>query len=203
MNVLPVDRHRITESLRFWVPGRKHDDLPRFPAGIRGLCPPREGELGKLLPPVHDRKVCFARTYDAAHLREHPKQKVQSLLFQIRYHRHDPEKGNPQGQRNYYFGMAAKVMGQTKTLYASGECTSGGGGIHCGVECDGGGVDLRHDPKTGTLTLSYDKLIPRIRMTVGCDGEDNTVDLTPGADDRVFRLSRANPSACRSLNGKM
>jgi hypothetical protein len=100
--------------------------------------------------------------------------------------------------------LSAKVKGQRKTLYASGECVPGGKKIHCGVECDGGGVDVERDPKTGGLTISFDKLIPRIRMTVGCDGdEDDTVDLTPGADDKVFRLEKASLSACRSLNGKM
>ena len=172
------------------------------PALAEPVPPGAEGELGKLLPPVHDRKICFARTYDAAHLRRHPKQTVKSVLFQIRYHRHDPAKEYPEGQRNYYFGMAAKVRGQTKTLYASGECVPGKGRIHCGVECDGGGVVVERDGSAG-LAISFSRISERIRMTVGCDGEDNTVDLTPGADDRMFRLQRANLSACRSLNGKM
>lgn len=162
-----------------------------------------EGELGKLLPPVHDRKICFARVYDPAHLRRHPKQMVKSVLFHIRYHRHDPAKEYPQGQRNYYFGMAAKVRGQTKTLYASGECVPGKGAIHCGVECDGGGVVVQRDG-SGGLAIGFSPLSGRIRMTVGCGGgEDNTVDLTPGADDKLFRLRRASLSACRPLNSRM
>ena len=88
--------------------------------------PGQEGELGKLLAPVHGRKICFARTYDAAHLKRHPKQTVTALLFRLEYHRHDPDPPNyPQGQRNYYFRMAAKVKGQHKTLHASGECVPG------------------------------------------------------------------------------
>jgi hypothetical protein len=175
------------------------------PALAQPVPPGKEGELGKLLPPVHDQKVCFARTYDAAHLKQHPKQTVRSVLFQVRYHRHDPEKETPEGQRNYYFGMAAKVRGQKKTLYASGECVPGPGKIRCGVECDGGGVDLQRDAKTGGIVISFDRLNDRIRMTVGCDADedDKTFDLTPGADDKIFRLSRADLSACRSLNRQM
>ena len=109
----------------FLIPASAH------PAAAQTVPPGQEGELGKLLPPVHDRKICFARTYDAAHLKRHPQQKVTALLFQIRYHRHDPEKEHPDGQRNYYFGMAAKVKGHKKTLYASGECVSGKGTIGC------------------------------------------------------------------------
>ena len=161
----------------------------------------QEGELGKLLPPVPDRKVCFARTYDRAHLKKHRKQKVTALLFQLRYHRHDPEKEHPQGQRNYYFGMSAQVKGQKKTLYASGECVPGEGGFHCGVECDGGGVSVERDPKGNAITIRLDD---RIRMTIGCDGEeDDMIDLTPGGDDKIFRLHKASLSACRSLNAKM
>jgi hypothetical protein len=172
-----------------------------LPAGAQPVPPGQEGELGRLLPPVHKRKVCFARTYDAAHLKSHPKQKVTALLFQVRYHRHDPEEDNPEGQRNYYFDMAAKVRGQKKMLHASGECVAGANRIHCGVECDGGGVNVERDARTGGIVISFDRLSRRIRMTVGCDGdEDNTIDLTPGADDRVFRLAKASLSACKPLD---
>jgi len=176
--------------------------LSATPGAARTIPPGQEGALGKLLPPVHDRKICFARTYDAAHLNKHPKQKVTALLFQIRYHRHDPEPEHPEGQRNYYFGMAAKLKGQKKTLYASGECTAGAKGIRCGVECDGGGVDLQHDARTGALTVSFEDRHSYLRMSVGC-GEDKTVDLKPGADDRVFQLRKASLPTCRALDGKM
>jgi hypothetical protein len=101
--------------------------------------------------------------------------------------------------------MAAKVRGQKKTLYASGECVPRAGKIRCGVECDGGGVDLQRDAKTGGIVISFDRLNDRIRMTVGCDAdeEDSTFDLTAGADDKLFRLSRADLSVCRSLNRQM
>jgi hypothetical protein len=164
----------------------------------------QEGALGKLLPPVHARKICFARTYDATHLQKHPKQKVTALLFQLRYHRHDPEKEYPDGQRNYYFGTAAKVKGQAKTLYASGECVPRGNKIHCGIDCDGGGVDIQGDSRSGDLIVSFEDRNSYLRMTVGCDGgEDKTVNLTPGADDRTFRLAKASLSACRRLDREM
>jgi hypothetical protein len=176
--------------------------LSATPGAAQTIPPGQEGALGKLLAPVHDRRICFARTYDAAHLNKHPKQKVTGLLFQIRYHRHDPEKEYPEGQRNYYFDMAAKVKGQTNTLYASGECAVRGDRIRCGVDCDGGGVDLQHDPRSGALTVSFEDRHAYLRMTAGC-GEDKSVDLKPGADDKLFRLNRASLAECRILNGKM
>jgi hypothetical protein len=176
--------------------------LSATPGAAQTIPPGQEGALGKLLAPIHDRKICFARTYHSAHLQSHPQQKVTALLFQIRYHRHDPEAEYPEGQRNYYFGMAAKVKGHKKTLYASGECAAGAKGIHCGVDCDGGGVDLQHDRRTDALTLSFEDRHSYLRMSVGC-GEDKTVDLKPGADDRVFQLRKASLPTCRALNGKM
>jgi hypothetical protein len=97
--------------------------------------------------------------------------------------------------------MSAKVKGQTSTLHASGECVAGKTGFACGPDCDGGGVNVDLDARTGGILISFDKLSPRIRMTIGCGGEeDDTVDLTPGADDKVFRLERAALSACRPLD---
>jgi hypothetical protein len=172
------------------------------PAVAQPVPPGQEGELGKLLAPVHGRKICFARTYDAAHLKKHPKQKVTALLFRLEYHRHDPDPPHyPQGQRNYYFRMAAKLKGQPKTLYAAGECVPGGKSIGCGVECDGGGVAVERDAKGEAIII---RLEDRIRMTLGCDGDDeaSTVDLTGGADDKVFRLAKADLATCRPVDRK-
>ena len=164
--------------------------------------PGDEGALAELLAPVPGRKVCFARTYDARHLRAHAKQKVTALLFQIRYYRHEPDQYYPQGQRNYYFDMAAKVKGRSKTLYTSGECVPHENGIGCGVDCDGGGVAIKRDDKSGGLLVSFPEARSRIRMKIGCDGDDeeNTVDLTPGVDDKIFRLDTADLRACRALD---
>jgi hypothetical protein len=171
-------------------------------AAAQPVPPGQEGELGKLLAPVHGRKICFARAYDGAHLKKHPKQKVTALLFRLEYYRHPPDPPHyPQGQRNYYFRMSAKVKGQHKTLYASGECVAGDNSIGCGVECDGGGVSVERDPKGEAIIIRIDD---RIRMTQGCDGDDenNTVDLTPGVDDKAFRLDNAALSTCRALDRK-
>ena len=74
--------------------------------------------------------------------------------------------------------------------------------IHCGVDCDGGGIDLQHDPRSGALTVSFEDRHSYLRMNTGC-GEDKTVDLKPGADDNVFRLNRVRLAECRILNGRM
>jgi hypothetical protein len=174
--------------------------LAAMPAAAQPVPPGQEGDLARVLAPVHGRKVCFARTYDTAHLDSHPKQKVTALLFQIRYHRHPVDRGYPQGQRNYYYVLSARLRGQAKTLYSSGECVPGTSGFACGPDCDGGGfgVDLE---RGGALLV---RLEPRLRMTLGCDGDDeqDTVDLTPGNDDKVFRVEKTSLSACQPLDRK-
>lgn len=171
------------------------------PAAAEAVPPGEEGALADILPPVHDRKVCFTRTYDAAHLRRHPKQKVTSLLFRIRYFRHEPADEFPQGQRNYYFDMAANVKGRGKTLHTSGECMLRKGAIWCGVECDGGAVIIRREAKSGGIRMSFPGEHWYLRMTDGCDSDDeNAFDLTPGADDKVFLLDKAEERACRTLD---
>jgi hypothetical protein len=51
------------------------------PAAGQPVPPGQEGDLAKIVPPVHGRKACSARTYDARHLEKHPKQTVRALLF--------------------------------------------------------------------------------------------------------------------------
>lgn len=52
--------------------------------------PGTEGELANILPPEVGRRVCYARSYDAEHLKAHPKQKVTEIRFRLAYYRHDP-----------------------------------------------------------------------------------------------------------------
>jgi hypothetical protein len=42
-------------------------------------------KLKVLLPPAPGVQACYARTYDKAHLAEHPKQKVTEMIFSLRY----------------------------------------------------------------------------------------------------------------------
>ena len=158
----------------------------------------KEGALAEIVPPIAGRKACFAREYDRKHLSEHPRQRVQRIVFQLEYHRHPPEKDTPHGQRNYYFSMAAKVRGESKTLHASGECVPSETGASCGVECDGGGLGLRREPQTGAILVDLTQH-GRIRMTRGCGDEENAAEIEPGRDDKLFRLENVEPVACQSL----
>jgi hypothetical protein len=80
-------------------------------AGAQTVTPGEEGELAKFLPPEPGRRICYARTYSAEHLKKHPQQTVTEVAFRLAYFRHEPDDFFPKGQRNYYFAMLAKQRG--------------------------------------------------------------------------------------------
>ncbi len=160
-------------------------------------------KLKALLPPGPDAALCFARTYDAAHLKQHPKQKVTEMILFLRYIALSEDEailiatddgGTAKQYFRYDFTLAAKVKDRGQTLYASGDCASDEG-IGCGVDCDGGGIDI--EPVAGKDDTILVRLT-RIRMTLGCsDGPE--IELEGGADDKVFKLTKAPRPLCQSM----
>lgn len=163
-------------------------------------------KLKALLPPGPDAALCLSRTYDADHLRRHKHQQVTALVLLIRYvvlSDDDAilvatEDGGIRKQTfRYDFTLAAKVRDRHETLYASGDCASEEA-IGCGVDCDGGGIEI--EPIAGGDGAVLVRL-ERIRMTHGCsDGE--AIDLEGGVDDKVFKLSKAPRSRCDSMQSR-
>jgi hypothetical protein len=152
------------------------------------VAPGEEGALKEILPPTPGAHICYARAYDAAHLAAHPKQTVSYIEFRLAYHRHDPDDGYPQGQRNYYFDLRAKRTGSTVMASTGGECSVRGDAIFCGVDCDGGGIVLTK--AADAVTLSFGDMWG-ISMTSECGGSEGSgPDLLPGEDDREFRLTK-------------
>ncbi len=159
--------------------------------------PGAEGELLKYLPAQDGKHICFARTYDADHLARHPKQQVTRIEFRLAYHRFEPDESFPEGQRNYYFQVLARLRGHDKQLSTIGECSPGAGKISCSVDCDGGGVVVKRTGKPGQILLSLDEY-GSLRMTDGCDGgeEEDAVNLQPGEDDHTFLLTETSAGSC-------
>jgi hypothetical protein len=158
--------------------------------------PGREGDLAKLVAPIHGRKACYARIYDSEHLKKNPRQQTKSLMLQIQYHY--PEKREQHQQPYYLYRLKAQVKGQKAALQASGDCAPDGAKIRCSVECDGGEFFLELEKATGGLRLSLDQ-----PLRMGSCGEEDNVEWGAGgkADDKVFRLWETN-ATCPSIDSE-
>lgn len=78
---------------------------------------------------------CFTRTYDRGHLAQHPNQIVRAVKLRI----YRPPPGD---LSKYWFLAQFRLRGQDEALRTSGICNENASGLHCFVECDGGGVDV-------------------------------------------------------------
>jgi hypothetical protein len=158
-------------------------------------------KLADLVAPQAGNKACFARTYDAAHLREHPKQRVTAVSFLLRAQAYD-ESARSWGLEKalyYSFAMSVQRRGDKRRLRTGGDCMEGEG-ISCAVDCDGGGVTLEKAAQGDSLLVRL--MEPGgILMFSDCDGAG--VWLKPGADDKVFRLDKAAASVCEALEKRV
>lgn len=199
----PKNRDRLTRALL---------TLAGFVVGTAtALAQPKGSEhvepaLKALVPPRDRTAICFARTYDAQHLVSHPHQRVARVSFGVAV-----EHLREEDKYRYNFAMRTKLNGRGRMLTTEGECgwayspnaPSQSRTIRCNVECDGGGVTVERDERTGDLlvrlaNMGEDRKLygeGGIRMSRGC-GEENTVVVEPGRDDRIFRLTRAPLDQC-------
>jgi hypothetical protein len=142
--------------------------------------------------------ACFIRYYDAAHLADHPQQKVSVMTLLITAETVPEDK-----TLNYSFRLGLKFRNRQGNFDSSGDCGHAAISedktdklyLGCGVDCDGGGisVELAHADKSTLIHLD------RIRIWQNNKPDDEGLDLSGGADDRAFRLDRVKLEQCRSL----
>jgi hypothetical protein len=152
--------------------------------------------------------ACFVRAYDAGHLAQHPLQKVSVMKLLITAEKTDPKEDKV---LEYSFRLGVSFRDRPGNFESSGECghaptvrnpdtdppVSGGIDFQCNVDCDGGGVTVNLANKDGSVIV---KLPERIRIWKGKDPDEAAMSaLMAGADDKVFRLDRAEPSQCTAL----
>lgn len=161
-------------------------------------------------PPLFtaDQEVCFGRVYDAAHLKANPKQKVASFhVLRALERRREAENWTPDeradairsfredGQSSV--GAFVTFRDRKGAFYNHLVCNKETPeGMNCMVECDGGSFRLARTG--GNAVLLHNNGFVLIG---GCgeeveDGE--RVHLSPGADDKVFRLDSKPVAACRA-----
>jgi hypothetical protein len=142
--------------------------------------------------PIH---VCFSRVYDAAHLAEHPQQNVRTMRLLVKG---DIENDGP----SYELRVSVTFRKSGSYFDSAGSCglihdaDKGGTGIaHCGVDCDGGQIDVSiKDEKSVLLSIPEGARFWRA-------GSDNDTDQRKrfGADDKVFRLDKTTLDQCLNL----
>jgi hypothetical protein len=125
---------------------------------------------------------CFTRDYDRTHLGQHPDQLTTNVRLMI---------GTSRPGFEYNFLLQMRLRGLDQFLSTEGYCEQKGYDLNCHVECDGGGITVR--PSSGYALMHLD----RIRMAACAeDVIDSGQEVSGGKDDRVFRLSRTDHTAC-------
>lgn len=176
------------------------------------LQPGFDTRLLALAPAVDKAERCFLRRYDAHHLKAHPRQRVEAIGLCVDVERILPEEKTDPVRYRYNFSFAAKLKGRAKPATTGGECGYAyvpaaeqpprtGTAIHCGVDCDGGGITVESRKDGAELLVRLD----RIRVAGGCGGDDDeskAFDITGGADDKVFVLPKASVDAYKAFVGK-
>lgn len=146
----------------------------------------------------HKLYACFVRRYDADHLARHHKQKVSGMKLLVA-----AEKADEEGVDPYSFRLGLTYRNRKGTYDSSGFCghrrsEAKAGELHfgCGVDCDGGGIDIALGHNDTAAMVS----VERIRIWQGDQADiDASEDLVGGVDDKLFRLDRADPRDCASL----
>jgi len=142
--------------------------------------------------------ACFVRSYDPGHLVRHPLQKVKAMRLLVTGET-DPETH----KFGYSFRMGVTFRNRSGTFDSSGDCGIGGitespahrSVMGCSVDCDGGGISVEMTPDNKSTLVRLE----RIRIWQNNKPDDEGLDMSGGADDRVFRLDRAKLDMCRSL----
>jgi hypothetical protein len=149
-------------------------------------------------PPGNKAYACFVRRYDPDHLVRHPKQKVSAMKLLVTAEIPSDEKTT-----NYSFRLGVRYRHRPGDFDSSGFCshivaedTGNEMRFGCGVDCDGGGIDvaLSKDDKSAVIRLERIWIWQNNKP----DGEAGE-SLVAGADDRVFRLDRIDTRECASL----
>jgi hypothetical protein len=149
--------------------------------------------------------ACFVRRYDAAHMAEHPQQKVTVMRLLVTSEKMEDDK-----YLTYSFRLGVNFRDQPGDFDSSGDCghappvrtadtdamPPAGIDFQCAVDCDGGGIAVNLASGDNSVIVKLD----RIRIWKSTDPDGGPLrNLQGGADDKIFRLDRTSLDECRSL----
>lgn len=138
--------------------------------------------------------ACFSRVYDAAHLAQHRRQNVRTMqLLAVANGEDDKPKYELRlGVTFRKSGSHYETSGDCGSIHDTSDVGGTAGVAHCGVDCDGGRLDVAmKDAKSVLVTIPSGVRIWR-------SGSDNDSDQSRrfGADDKVFRLDKTALTDC-------
>jgi hypothetical protein len=167
------------------------------PAGAQ----PAASPLDQVFPPGEP--LCYARRYDAAHLRANPAQSVTSvrLLRDFPSLRLDARSGTADQAGDGRTAHATLIVtyrdSGARRFVGGPNCTvREGGEIYClAGSCDGGGFTLSRED-ADTILIGRKGGNQRFTVSGGCAGGPDR-SLNRDAGDDVFRLKRMPIKDCR------
>jgi hypothetical protein len=144
--------------------------------------------------------ACFSRVYDSGHLAQHPQQNVRTMLLLV--------TGNSDGDNGASYGLNLGVTFRKSGTHfeSAGSCgaihdTAAGGGsagvAHCGVDCDGGSIEVAIKDAKSVLVSIPDGA--RLWRAGSNDDEPGNTRKRFGADDKVFRVDKVALTQCLPL----
>ncbi|OCK60757.1 hypothetical protein [Bradyrhizobium sp. LMTR 3] len=141
--------------------------------------------------------ACFVRRYDANHLTQHPKQKAGAMKLLV-----TAEDAPEDKTVNYSFRLGFKYRHRAGNFDSSGYCnhivaenTGGEIRLGCSIDCEGGGIEVAmKDDRSALIRLERIRIWERNKAD-----DDASNDLIAGADDKIFRVDRADLRECAEL----
>jgi hypothetical protein len=174
------------------------------------LAESRDNPLSRAVPRVDGSSACFARSYDAAHLKQNPRQLTQSVALSLRFEEQSGyvvrimlrEKNRPAPL--HVVGVCgwsdkANLGVDDKPLIKSFKAISGlDCAAYAGINSDEEGGDFPIDFAADGQALTL-YLFDRISAWSGTNQKKKTISARLGQDDLIFRLDRYDAIACRGI----
>jgi hypothetical protein len=177
------------------------------------LAESNDNPLSRAVPHKEGASACYSRTYDAAHLKAHPRQMTQSVMLSLRYE-----------QRYHTVRIALSQKGRPAPLYVVGGCGwndkanlgvddkplvaafKATSGLDChayaGINSDQEGgdfpIDFADDGKTLTLYL-----VDQTSAWSGSNQKKKTIGMRLGSEDLIFRLDRVDATICKPIESAL
>jgi hypothetical protein len=132
--------------------------------------------------------ACFVRHYDADHLASHPHQNVRDMTVLV--------SPTEDGTGFYNLALGVHFRGSAKPFGADGACSpdpDNPGALRCGVDCDGGRIDVTQR-EADTVLVG----IPDGARVIGTN-EEEPKRTGFGSDDKLFKLERTSGQACLEI----